>query len=252
MKASYWDSLASSFDDEVFDPVAEDRNAVISGLVRQNACSGHNLIDIGCGNGRNIARFHNLFRQVKGIDISPACTRQARKLLADKENVSIACHDLVRPFPASQQYDLALCINVVLDPVYSRRKRLFKHLFSLIRPGGRLIMVVPSVESVLLTTHRMVSLNLRHFPNYSQAAAATNDQLGFTAKSLRDGIISKGGTPTKHYLKEELQLLFEESGQQVQHLSKVEYPWNTEIEDPAATMQAPFPWDWLVMSSAPA
>ncbi len=252
MKASYWDSLASSFDDEVFDPVAEDQGAVISGLVSQYASRNRDLLDIGCGNGRNIARFHKLFRQVKGIDISPACARQAMKLLGDAENVSIDCHDLVHPFPASQQYDLALCINVILDPVHSRQKRLFNHVFSLVKPGGRLILVVPSVESVLLTTHRLISLNLREFPSYRQAAAAANDQLGFTAKSLRDGIINKGNSLTKHYLKEELQLIFEESGQRIRQISKVEYPWNTEIEDPPLTMQAPFPWDWLVMSSAPA
>ena len=109
-------------------------------------------------------------------------------------------------------------------------------------------MLVPLLESVLLTVHRQVLWNFEEYKNYQQAAAAASSELGFTACSVRDGVVEKGGTPTKHYLREELELLLQELGHQVCSIEKVEYPWNTEFEHPPASMGAPYPWDWLVVS----
>ena len=249
MKASYWDSLASSFDKEVFDPVAEDSKAIISSLVQRLSRSHPALIDIGCGNGRNMFRFHRLFKTVKGIDVSPACIRTARRRLPAGNQLSLECHDLLEPYPVDTLFDLALCVNVILDPDYSRRNRLFQNVFSLVKPAGRVLMVLPAVESVLHVTQRLIALNLNEYSAYRQAAAATNDQLGFTARSIRDGIIEKGGTATKHYLREELEYLYKEFGQKILSIEKVEYPWDSEIEAPPADMSGPYPWDWLVLSA---
>ena len=107
--------------------------------------------------------------------------------------------------------------------------------------------LVPSLESALLTVNRLIRWNMDEYPGYRQAAAAANEELGFSARSIRDGLISKGGTLTKHYLREELQLTFETLGQEVREILKVEYDWDTEFDQPPKSMAAPFPWDWLVI-----
>ena len=50
---------------------------------------------------------------------------------------------------------------------------------------------------------------------------------------------------TKHFLREELQVLFELKHFAVREESRVEYDWREEYEDPPAWMQQPWPWDWL-------
>ena len=45
----------------------------------------------------------------------------------------------------------------------------------------------------------MVLWNLQESKTYRQAAAAASRELGFTARSVRDGVVETGGTPTKHY-----------------------------------------------------
>jgi hypothetical protein len=65
--------------------------------------------------------------------------------------------------------------------------------------------------------------------------------LGFTARSVRDGVVETGGTPTKHYLREELELLLPELGHEICSIEKVQYHWNTEFDKPPSTMIAPYP-----------
>jgi len=119
----------------------------------------------------------------------------------------------------------------------------------LIRRGGRLFLVVPSVESVLLCTHRLIMWNLEEEAEYRRAAAAAGTEMGFTANSMRDGIVKAGDVRTKHYLREELELLMKELGHRVIDIGKMEYRWNTEFKNPPRAMQAPYPWDWLVVSA---
>jgi hypothetical protein len=64
----------------------------------------------------------------------------------------------------------------------------------------------------------------------------------------RQGILLIDGVPTKHYLKEELELWLKGVGLTVEKTLKLEYPWDTEFENPPKSMQEPYPWDWLVVA----
>jgi hypothetical protein len=94
----------------------------------------------------------------------------------------------------------------------------------------------------------LVLWNLEDSKIYKQAAAASTE-LDFTARSICDGVVDAGGTPTKYYLREELLLLLESLGNKISAIEKVEYQWSTEFDEPTTNMQAPYPWDWLVISS---
>ena len=54
------------------------------------------------------------------------------------------------------------------------------------------------------------------------------------------------GVPTKHWLREELQVALRAAGFVVESVDKVEYGWDTEFPDPPRWMKDPWPWDWAV------
>ena len=54
--------------------------------------------------------------------------------------------------------------------------------------------------------------------------------------------------PTKHYLKEELQLLLSNEGFIAEDFKKIEYEWNTEFLKPPKWLPEPKPWDWMVVA----
>ena len=248
MQADYWDTLAASFDREVSNPLANDLHGRILASVLNASSLSRSVADIGCGIGRLTPTLAKQFRSVLAIDLSEPCLQIARKRCRDISNVDYLQHDLTTPLPDIDQVDVGVCLNVALLQNYHPRMRLHRNVTQLIRPGGCLILLVPSMESVLLTVHRLVLWNLEESKTYRQAAAAASHELGFTARSVHDGVVETGGTLTKHYLREELELLMQELGHQVESIEKVEYPWHTEFEDPPVSMEAPYPWDWLVVS----
>ncbi|MFT7461042.1 MAG: 2-polyprenyl-3-methyl-5-hydroxy-6-metoxy-1,4-benzoquinol methylase [Planctomycetota bacterium] len=249
MQADYWDALAASFEEDVFQPVATDLDGTILNAVLNLASKGRSVADIGCGTGSFLPTLAGHFGSVMAIDLSKHCLEIAQKRHKNIEDVKFLQHDLTLPLSDIQQFDVGVCLNVAIMSNYDARMRLLRNVMSLIRPRGHLLMLVPAVESVLLTIHRLVLWNIEDSKTYLRAAAAAASELGFTACSIRDGIVEKGGTPTKHYLREELELLINELGHKVCSIEKVQYPWHSEFDVPPASMGAPYPWDWLVVST---
>lgn len=244
----YWNSLAASFERDVFDPVASDLHGTLVEALEELSAADRTVADLGCGTGRNLALLDELFRCVVAIDVSGPCLKVARERHPGLDDVEFVHADLSEPVAALDPVDVALCVNVAIMARYEVRMSLLRNAAELVRPGGRLLLVVPSLESVLLSVHRLVLWNLTEAASYREAAAAASPELGFTACSLRDGVVTTAGTPTKHYLREELELLIPEVGHRILRIEKVEYPWETEFTDPPEWMRAPYPWDWLVLS----
>jgi len=116
-------------------------------------------------------------------------------------------------------------------------------------PGSHLVLVVPSLESALLTDFRLIEWNLRDGMKPSAAVRA-----GFRAHRqtdnphLHEGIVQIDDVPTKHYLKEELVALLERRSMRILDIYKIEYSWKTEFASPPRWMRSPFPWDWLLVA----
>ncbi|WP_315815845.1 hypothetical protein [Paraflavitalea speifideaquila] len=77
-----------------------------------------------------------------------------------------------------------------------------------------------------------------------KSSLSTSDTRRFN--ELKRGVIELDKIPTKHYLKEELEITLQNEGFQLLHIEKVEYTWATEFDGPPTWMKSPFPWDWVV------
>jgi 2-polyprenyl-3-methyl-5-hydroxy-6-metoxy-1,4-benzoquinol methylase len=247
MQADYWNTLAASFEEDVFQPVANDMNGIVMKALSDLASKNRSVVDIGCGTGSLLPVLLKLFAAVLALDLSEACLEIAQKRNRNRKKLKFLQQDLTGELADLNPFDIGVCLNVAIMPDYHQRMRLLENVTKLIAPRGRLLLLVPSLESVLLTIHRLVHWHLQECHNYRQAAAAASGELGFTVASIRDGVVKKGGTDTKHYLKEELQILVEQLGFHLCSISKVEYPWSTEFDNPPDSMGAPYPWDWFLV-----
>ena len=71
---------------------------------------------------------------------------------------------------------------------------------------------------------------------------------GIQLKNILQGNAEIDRVPTKHYLREELQLLLGNEGFIAQDFQKIEYEWDTEFLKPPKWLNEPKPWDWMVLA----
>ena len=205
--------------------------------------------DIGCGTGRFLPALSKSFHKVFAIDISPRLIRRARSANPGLENIIYLRKDLAAPGKKLPRVKFALSVNAFLDPSISRRNRMLDNVCGHISAGGNFLLVVPSVESKILTDQMAIEWNIRNGLQGSAVLRSGADRKnGFLISGLQQGNVLIDGVSTKHYLKEELQFILGKRGLTIKLIEKIEYPWNVEFSEPPAWMGEPYPWDWLVLA----
>jgi len=241
MNRNYWDTIAEDYDGEIFDVRASDQNKIIEKRISRLARKGLEAVDFGCGTGKFLPYLARYFRKVRGYDLSPKLVGQAAKICQEFPNIIVETQNLAHPDKKLPRGDFGLCVNVLITDSHSVRSDILKTISRTLNKGASFLLVVPSLESALLASYRLIDWNLRDGESYRKAAA----DLGIF-KRAGEGLVDIDSVPTKHYLKEELEHLLSGYGFEVKAFHKVEYSWHTEFEKPAVHMKSPYPWDWLV------
>jgi ubiquinone/menaquinone biosynthesis C-methylase UbiE len=101
-----------------------------------------NMLDFGCGPGRNLVKFFDRFASVSGIDISAINLEQAKKWLA-YNNKSVEAVRLYHADGVSLNTAPTATFDVVMSticiqhiPVYDIRYSIFTDMFRVLKPGG--------------------------------------------------------------------------------------------------------------------
>lgn len=105
-----------------------------------------------------------------------------------------------------------------------------------------MVLVVPSLESALYSEFILDQWDEKDKTAGKNVAKTAKDGNPF------EGTMHLDGTPTKHYLKEELHFMLQNSGFEIVETKKVKYTWKTEFANPPSWLKSPYPWDWLVVA----
>ena len=70
MKRAYWEKMAPSYNEEIFDVLQQDKKGLIRRAIKKYAKPGHQVIDIGCAIGKWFPVLSPLFKKVIALDIS--------------------------------------------------------------------------------------------------------------------------------------------------------------------------------------
>lgn len=244
MNEQDWDQVAVSFEEEIFNVPANDHKGLIREHVERLAAPDATATDLGCGVGRTLPMLSDLFGKVYAVDVSSHCLATAAVACQDRSNIDYVHADLSKDRNSYPATDLVLCINTWLNADLAIRESLIDRTCRSVKRGGHLLLVVPSLNSALLTAYRRLQWNLRDglSPQEAQRDAALK------GRDLAHGIVHIDGVPTKHYLPEELEASLGQRGFTLEVTEKIEYPWTTEFTAPPRWMKAPFPWDWFVVA----
>jgi len=242
MDKRYWNDAANRYDHDILDSLHTDRRGIIKRRLRSLADDNHIAADFGCGVGKYLPTLARSFKHVYAIDHARKLLDVAERQCASHDNITFIESDLARRSITMRRAHVALCMNVLIMPDAKRRAAILANVHRHMVRGGRLLLLVASMESALWANCRLLEWNRRAGVS---RAAARREGIAPTHDAL-EGVIDREGVPHKHYLREELITELQHAGFTPQRIDRVEYPWDTEFNDPPQWMGEPYPWDWLV------
>jgi 2-polyprenyl-3-methyl-5-hydroxy-6-metoxy-1,4-benzoquinol methylase len=245
MDRKYWEQIAPGYNEEIFDVLHNDKKALIRSAIRKIASPRKTVLDAGCAIGKWLPVLSPAFKKVIAADISAKNLAIAKRNYSYYTNVEYKRADMSGRNSRLPKCDTVVCINAILTHSLNKRITFFKNLSSCLNKDGHLILVVPSLESWLMTRIIQSSWKIDEklfVENLSGKEAIRR------YRNIQQGNAEIDNVPTKHYLREELELLLSRDGFMVEHSKKIEYKWTTEFIDAPRWLKHPCPWDWLVIA----
>ncbi|NOT76360.1 MAG: class I SAM-dependent methyltransferase [Cyclobacteriaceae bacterium] len=241
---SHWDGIGSNYQDEIFDVFKSDRNSRLKYYFEKHSNPKSKAIDFGCGVGKAFPYLSPAFSSVLGIDISSELLSIAR--LGKFSNVTCKRADLTSRNLVFPPTDFVFCCNVIMLPELDKNIAMIRNIHKALSSNGTAVIVVPSLESVMFSSWRLMEWYKKEGVNPSEIPASELSYYKGSKREILQGIIYIDKIPTKHYSESEIRVLFSEAKLNITALEKLEYEWNTEFDSPPSWMKAPYPWDWLI------
>jgi 2-polyprenyl-3-methyl-5-hydroxy-6-metoxy-1,4-benzoquinol methylase len=248
MDERFWDQMASHYETEIFSALASDRDGVFAERFNKHTRRGDTVCDFGCGVGRFVPLAACRAKKVYAVDFSQDLLDVAQGEHGQVKNVEFQRRDLTAGRPRICKADVGLCVNVLIMPERERRDAILANVRRNLQPGGLLLLVTPSLETALLTYHRIIEWHLREGDSYRDAARSAAESARDEVASIAEGIFKIQGTPTKHFLREEAHLMLHEHRFEPIETVKIQYAWQDDLADAPRWMQQPYPWEWLFVA----
>ena len=245
MERKYWEKIAPNYDDEIFDVLRNDKSGKIVIAIEQTASKEKSVIDIGCAVGKWIPVLSTIFKEVIAADISATNLQIAKERHTQFTNVEYIRMDMSADELTIRPCDVAICINAILTDSLSKRINFFQSLNISLNKNGDLILVVPSLESKLYTN---IIANRWNVDGDHDEKIDSSKKAFELANNIKQGVTDIDNVPTKHYLKEELELLLTLEGFEVTRVEKINYTWKTEFTNAPKWLKGPYPWDWMCVA----
>ncbi len=248
MNKNYWNSMSGGYEQEILSVLHSDTRGLIRTRLRKLASLKASVADIGCGIGHFLPLLSENFGKVYANDISPELLKRARDTHGHRPNITFLEGDAGLVFKKIPRVDCVVSVNALIASSMTIRDRILKAIAARLKPGGHLILVVPSLESILLVDVRFLDWQKRVGIDPVKALKKTYPSHPSMDLKTRQGIVDIDRVPTKHYLKEELDVILSSHKLDMLEATKIEYSWDSELDQPPAWMQAPYPWDWLIVA----
>jgi SAM-dependent methyltransferase len=239
----HWDSIGINYNDEIFDVFRSNKKGKLQKYLQKHANKKHSATDFGCGTGKSFKYLAPSFENVLAIDISQKLIDIAKT--SAHSNITFKRLDLTDEDLDLPRTDFAFCCNVAILPEQEGNHSILRNIQQTLRRNGAAVVVVPSLESALYSSWRLVDWYRKEGVDTDKIPESELSYFNEN-KDIAQGVVFIDGVPTKHYLQTELEVLFNAIDLDVNTIDRLEYDWTTEFDSPPKWMGEPYPWDWLI------
>ena len=249
MRARDWDRVAADYFGEVVSPLAAGiPRALARALDAIAEPERKTVVDLGCGIGTLLPPLAARFGRVVGVDFSAAMLARARRTCRAR-NVAFRRADLAELRALHGTVDVALTVNSVLTPDAERLDRVFAELAAVLRPGGVLLGIFPSMEAILYSGF-LIHERARRRTSAARARALTTIVLERAKYDFVHGTYREAARAQKFFYAFELAYRLRRAGFRRVRIGKVFYPWDAVGGYERFPGEPPM-WDWLVRARRP-
>lgn len=241
---AHWNNIAPDYNEEIFDVFKSDKKKKLRKYFRKHSNETFQVIDFGSGIGKAFPYLSPLFGKILAVDISQECITLSKS--NPYTNIQFRRLDLTRSNLRLPEADFALCCNVAILPDLDKNFAIIGNIQKALRTDASAIIVVPSLESVLFSSWRLMEWYKKEGVTADEIPDSELSYFKGSKREIVQGVVNINGVPTKHYTQSELQVLFDSANLSITAIEQLEYDWNTEFDSPPEWMQAPYPWDWLI------
>jgi len=136
------------------DAVRRLHNDIKRDLIQQVTRPGNTVLDVGCGCGGDLMKWHRVGAEVTACDPDPGSLSEARRRARQMglTNVQFFHGDILNALPV--QYDI-VCYNFSLQYIFQSRTLFLKSIDCIkkcLKVGGHLVGCIPDSDYVLMNT----------------------------------------------------------------------------------------------------
>jgi SAM-dependent methyltransferase len=244
-QAHHWSRAAEVYEKEFIDPYLPGvRNPLRDAISALPDTASQTVADLGCGIGPLLPFLAERFRRVVAVDFAEGMLQRARERCAGLRNVEFLQSSLTDLRPLHGQEDVAVSVNSLVLPDVGELKQALAAIHDTVKPGGRFLGIVPSMDGVHYFTMLLHDRARRSGMPDAKARQNAAHHAEHKFYDFAFGEFRYQGLHQHFWQPFEVRYRLRRAGFRKIHLAKVHLAWEqfgcaADLKD-----EAP-PWDWF-------
>ncbi len=253
-----WDTISSDYYSEVLSPLKDckhnplfDDLKILKG--KENELS---IIELGCGVGELVPFLEDNFKSVTAIDFSQEMITSAidrNKARNDESSTTFLVKDMANLSEFEGKFDVAVAVNSMLTTDIMKLHLMIKEVFKILKPGGKLFVIIPSMEVYIYQNMLFVDQKLNKGQMQDKVLEQASKTLVYSSYDAFQGLIDFGHEDKqKAFYRFEIVYRFGKAGFSNFNIEMVPYRWTKwkQAGQKYFPKEEP-PWDWYFTCDKP-
>jgi hypothetical protein len=170
--------------------------------------------------------------------------KQAKEKAKIYPQMTVTKEDITN-LPYRDAFDVVISINTIIMPGLKDVREAFHNVCASVKKGGKLLLVLPSMEAVLYHGFLLTEKELGRKPE-GLAKRTAKKRFEKHKYDLFFGYYADGKDTQKFYYLHEIEYLLKKEGIKNISIARLEYPWGSASGDYDDFPKEKPIWDWFV------
>ena len=255
-QANAWSESAAKYGSEFLDPF---RDSVVNPLLTMLSEIGAEpsakmvAADLGCGTGPLLQRLLDQFGEVIALDFAAEMLTQCRERLGPDRSKRVrflnrAMHELD---DLAGTLDVAVSVNSLVMPDLRVVDKTLRSIFAALKPGGRFLGVVPSIDAIHHHSLMLWDAYLDQGYSMEESERLVATHMEHHMYDFAFGKFRFGDLNQKFWQPDELRYHLMKAGFTDIRMVRLEYPWDDSLAGYKLLKNHPKTWDWTFEARRP-